>query len=154
MKRIALAIAAAVGCMSITNVGAVDPFTLGAFVIQNRAALTDTAKQMTKAGRVDSAKLTDSFADLSRQILNCYHHTARYQFADPVAGNWPRQSQYGATDSLVIRINYEGNYTRQKYVMHVAVLAKQNAIRTVVIQDNAAMRWARDCELENWKSAS
>lgn len=155
MKRFALGIAAAtllVG-VSITNVGAVDPFSLGMLIIKNRAALTETTQQAMRPGQVDSAKLTESFADLSRQILNCYHRTARYQFADPIAANWPRQNQYGATDSVVIRINYEG-VTRQRYVMHVAVLAKQNAVRTVVINDNAVMRWSRDCELENWKSAS
>jgi hypothetical protein len=97
------------------------------------------------------AKMQTTFADFSRGVLQCYHRTARYQFADVIQKPWSRQSQYGADNSAVIRIRYVGA-TGAPYEMVVGVLAKEKQVRTAVLQDNAKIPYSKKCSLEEWSS--
>jgi hypothetical protein len=119
------------------------------FILQNPQSVSAGVEKMTRPGTPNVAVMQQSFADFSRGVLNCYHKTARYQVADVIQRQWPRQEQYGATQSAVVRIQYTG-VSRARYMMDVAVLAKEDAFRTVVLQDTATIRYSTKCELEQW----
>jgi hypothetical protein len=95
--------------------------------------------------------MTDSFADLSKGILKRYHMTARYQLADIVQTPWPRQKQYRADDSALIRIRYFGVISQNQYEMTVALLVLENKqVRTAVQSDNSPISPSSQCSLERW----
>lgn len=71
---------------------------------------------------------------------------------DVANGPWVRQSQYGAENSAVMRINYQG-VTGMPYQMIVAVMAKENQVRSAVLQDNATVPYSKRCQLEEWTGA-
>jgi len=91
----------------------------------------------------------DNFADAMRATLKCYHRTASYKEADIVTSPWPRQDQYGASNSAVVKIVYAGT-TGKKYQMTVAVMARKDAIRTHLLEDNALIKANEKCSYENW----
>jgi hypothetical protein len=105
-----------------------------------------------KAPAVNAAKFGESLVDASKEILKCYHKTANFQQVDTIKGKFDRQSQYGATNSMGIRIRYTGAMTSNPYEMTVAVMVKPGNVRTVVIQDNAKVKFDRKCQLEDWVS--
>lgn len=121
------------------------------FLLQNPNVAVAGAKEIARPGTVDVAQMQSSFADLSRGILNCYHRTARYQYADLVVMPWDRQAQYGASNSAVIRIRYSGISSAQ-YEMVVAVLGKENQIRSAVLADTAMVPYNKKCQLEEWSN--
>jgi len=52
------------------------------WLLQNpQTAAAGTAHAM-RPGTVNTAMMQQSFADLTRGVLNCYHRTGRYVFAD------------------------------------------------------------------------
>lgn len=122
------------------------------FLLQNPSIAAEGAKELGKPGTVDVAKMKSSFADLSRGILNCYHKTARYQYADVVEKPWTRQEQYGAANSALIHINYAG-LSGTKYEMTVAVLSRGTQIRSAVLADNAIIPYNKKCQLEEWSGS-
>lgn len=122
------------------------------FLLQNPDLAAESAKEIGKPGTVDVAKMKSSFADLSRGILNCYHKTARYQYADVVEKPWARQEQYGATNSALIHIRYAG-MSGAKYEMAVAILSKGTQIRSAVLADNAIIPYNKKCQLEEWSGS-
>ena len=129
-----------------------DPVSLAlTFFLQNPEILVSGTKQLTRPGTVDVTQMQQSFADLSREILHCYHRTARYRVADVIESPWSRQAQYGAEKSAVIRIQYVG-VTGAPYQMHVAVLGKSDAIRAAVLGDSARVPYSKQCVLEQWTS--
>ena len=107
------------------------------------------SKEITRPGTVDMAQMQESFADLSRGILNCYHRTARFREADLLEKPWGRQAQYGADHSALIQIQYAG-ITRASYKMQVVVMTKGGQIRTQVLHDSAIIPFNKKCQLENW----
>jgi hypothetical protein len=122
------------------------------WLLQHPQAAASGAAHMTRPGIVDTSAMQQSFADLSRGVLNCYHRTARYVVADVIQAPFDRQAQYAAEQSAVVRITYTG-ISGAQYQMFVAVMAKQNAVRAAVLADSAAMRYSRKCELEQWTVA-
>lgn len=127
-----------------------DPITLAfTFLMQNPDKVVAGAQHLTRPGTVDVTQMKTSFADLSRGILTCYHRTARYQLADVLERPWPRQGQYGADNSALIRIQYTG-LSASNYRMVVAVLGKGTQIRTTVVDDTAKVPYSKKCELEQW----
>jgi hypothetical protein len=122
------------------------------FLLQNPDVAVAGANEITRPGTVNVQQMQSSFADLSRQILNCYHRTARYQHADEVERPWSRQTQYGARSSAVIRIQYSG-MSKTQYEMTVAVLSKGTQIRTAVIADTAIIPFNKKCQLEEWSGS-
>lgn len=113
------------------------------------ATAASAAKHAAAPGIVDAAKLQSSFADLSRDVLNCYHKTARFQSSDLIQTPWDCQSQYAAENSTVIRIRYKG-ISPMNYEMIVAVMVKKDKVRTAVIKDNAIVPYSTNCQLEDW----
>ncbi len=96
-------------------------------------------------------RLPDNFADAMRDILRCYHPSAKYQMADVVNTPWDRQQQYGAHQSAVVRISYSG-VSGTRYAMNVAVMSRPGEVRAHVIADNAAIPGSKKCSLQDWVS--
>jgi hypothetical protein len=92
----------------------------------------------------------DNFADAMRETLKCYHHTAKFSQADVIQAPWPRQSQYGATQSAVVRIGFTGAYTGSKYSMTVAVMVRDGMVRTHFLEQTVKVPASSKCALENW----
>lgn len=127
-----------------------DPVSIALTLLMKNPAMASSAYQRATApGVVSSAQLQASYADLSRGILTCYHKTARFRESDPLGSPYSRQSQYAADNSMVIRIKYAGITTRP-YEMVVAVMVKDNKVRTAVLADSATIPYNKKCELEEW----
>lgn len=118
---------------------------------KNPEIVTSAAKASLKPGVVDVAKMQESLVDLSKGILTCYHKSARFRQADILGTPWNRASQYDAERSAVLRIRFEG-VSRTQYEMVVAVMAKGNAVRSHVINENTIVRYNKKCELEEWST--
>jgi hypothetical protein len=97
-------------------------------------------------------RMPETFADLAKGILHCYHHTARYQLADVAQTPWDKEGQYsGGDNSALIRIRYFGAASGEDlYEINVGVVSRQDQIRTTVVNDNSPIRWDANCQLENW----
>jgi hypothetical protein len=129
-----------------------DPVSLAlSFFMQNPAMVGSAYQRAMQPGSVDVTQMQVSVADLARGVLQCYHRSARFRSTDVVAAHWPPQNQYGADNSAVFRINYQG-ITGQPYQMVVAVMARQNSVRTAVLGDNALVPYNKRCQLEEWTS--
>lgn len=126
-----------------------DPVSLALAVLMKSPGVTSAARSATSPGVVNVERMQSSLADLSREVLHCYHKTARFQTTDVVASPWSRQSQYSADNSMVVRIAYSG-VSGAKYAMVVAVMAKDSKVRTAVLEDSAVVRYSKQCSLENW----
>jgi hypothetical protein len=96
-------------------------------------------------------RMPETFADLAKAILHCYHHTARYQLADVAQTPWDHEGQYGGGEnSALIRIRYFGANSGDPYEINVGLVSRQHQIRTTVVNDNSPIRRDADCQLENW----
>jgi hypothetical protein len=95
-------------------------------------------------------RMPETFADLAKSILHCYHHTARYQLADVAQTAWDQEGQYGGDNSALIRIRYFGPISGDLYEMNVGLVSRQDQIRTAVLNDNSPIVWNANCKLENW----
>jgi hypothetical protein len=89
------------------------------------------------------------FADFARNVLKCYHPTARYQGAAIERRPWAKQKRYGAKGSALISIDYLG-VSNTHYMLVVGVLAKPEAIKTVIDSDTAVVKAYENCELADW----
>jgi hypothetical protein len=87
---------------------------------------------------------------MARGILHCYHHTATFRAFDVIAAPYDRQSQYAAENSAVIRITFLGTFNPSPYQMDVAVMTKGNSVRAAVLGENTAIRYNKNCGLEEW----
>lgn len=133
-----------------------DPVTIALSLLMKNpnmaSSAADAAQRATAPGIVDVVKMQTSVADLARGVLTCYHKTARFRSVDVANGPWVRQSQYAADNSAVMRINYQG-VTGTPYQMIVAVMAKENQVRSAVLTDNATVPYNKRCQLEEWTGA-
>jgi hypothetical protein len=111
----------------------------------------EALKNVTAPGVVDTRKMHTSIVDLSRGVLTCYHKSARFQRVDKLGVSWNRQEQYGAENSIVLRIHFTG-FSQTPYFMDVAALVKEDQLRTVVLFENSLIRSNKKCELEEWTS--
>ncbi|HTS21150.1 MAG TPA: hypothetical protein VMN79_04995 [Casimicrobiaceae bacterium] len=89
------------------------------------------------------------FADFAKNVLKCYHPTARYQGAAIEHRPWAKQKQYGAKGSALVSIEYLG-VSNAHYTLVVGVLAKPEAIKTVIASDTAVVKAYENCELADW----
>jgi hypothetical protein len=127
-----------------------DPVSLALmFFLKHPDMATSMAKSTTKPAVVDVEKAKSSFADLSMEILKCYHKTARYELADVLVTPWSRQGQYSAEKSAVIKIQFTG-MSSSRYEMQVAVMKQDEKIRTVVLSENTLVPYNKKCQLEQW----
>ncbi len=91
----------------------------------------------------------DNLADAGGAILKCYHHTATYRAAQVVQRPWNRQTEFGAAQSALIRIEYDG-MTGAHHVMLTGLMVRPNAIRAFVVEDANAIGYNKKCELMQW----
>ena len=119
------------------------------FLMKNPNLAADAANTAMAPGAVNVSQMQGSLADLSKGVLTCYHRTARFRQTDVVAAPWDRQWQYGAENSAVLRIKFTG-LTGTPYEMFVAVMAKGNAVRSAVLQENSLVPYNKKCALEDW----
>jgi hypothetical protein len=122
---------------------------LMAYALQNPNAAATVVQKATAPGQVDVQKMTESVADFAIQTLKCYHKTARFQKVDIIGTNWNRQSQYGASGSVGLRIQYQG-ISGAAYSMEAIMLVKPEQFRTVIASDTALVPYSKQCALENW----
>jgi hypothetical protein len=135
------------------NKGNMDPVSIAlTLLMKNPSAAVSAAEKVTAPVAVDVGRMRESFADLSTGILKCYHKTAHYQVSDIVQRPWPRQAQYAADNSAVIRIRYTG-LTGTPYEMVVAVMVRSDQVRTAVLADTALVPFNKKCRLEQWSGA-
>ena len=127
-----------------------EPVTIAlSLLLKNPSLAASAVGQATAPAPVDRARMQESFADLSKSILLCYHKSARFRSTDLLGSPWNRQAQYGAVNSMVVRIHYTG-VSMTQYQMVVAVMAKPGKVRTAVLQDSAVVPYSKKCELEDW----
>jgi hypothetical protein len=94
--------------------------------------------------------MPETLADLAKNVLHCYHHTARYQLADVAQAPWDQEAQYGGNNSGLIRIRYLDASSGDVYEMNVGLVARRGQIRTAVVSDNSPTVWDSSCALEKW----
>ncbi len=107
-----------------------------------------------KAPKKPTAKIAQvqkdqRFADFAKAVLKCYHPTARYQGAAIERRPWAKQKQYGAKGSALVSIEYLG-VSNAHYTLAVGVLAKPEAIKTVLESDSAVVKAYENCEVADW----
>lgn len=105
--------------------------------------------RLTSPGVVNAENFQTGIADASAEILKCYHKTARFQTVDIIQAPFERQSQYGADQSLLLRINYMG-ISGARYFMDVALLTRGDKGKAAVINDTAAIPYSKRCALNDW----
>lgn len=131
-----------------------DPITLLVSALaKNPDLAANVAKNLTTPGAVDVARMQTSLVDLSKGILSCYHKTAKFRQTDVVKTPWERQNQYGAERSAVLKISFTG-MTGTPYEMLVAVMAKENSVRSAVIAESTIVPYNKRCALEEWVTSN
>jgi hypothetical protein len=123
-----------------------------AFAMKNPQMTASAIDNYNAPGQVEVAKLQESVADFAMQTLVCYHKTARFRGVEVLNVRWSDQSKYGADSSIVMRINL-GGISGSAYQMVVAAMAKGNAYRTFVINENTMVPYNKKCALESWTAA-
>lgn len=104
-------------------------------------------------GQVDVSRIQSSVADFAAQTLNCYHRSARFRGVEILGAPWAAQAHFGAQASVVLRIHFSG-LTGTQYQMIVAAMAKDQAYRTFVVDENSAVPYNKRCELEYWTASA
>jgi hypothetical protein len=99
--------------------------------------------------KIATVQKDQRFADFAKGVLKCYHPTARYQSAAIEKRPWAQQKKYGAKGSAVVGIDYIG-VSNASYRLVVAVLAKPEAIKTIIQSDTAKVHAYENCELNDW----
>ncbi|TFW01519.1 hypothetical protein E4K72_14165 [Oxalobacteraceae bacterium OM1] len=131
-----------------------DPVSIAlAFFLKNPSLTVSTVDKAMAPRAIDMTKMQESLADLSKEVLLCYHKTARFHAVDVLAVPWTRESQYGAEKSIVLRIHYAGIGAVNRYEMTVAVMGKQDKVRATVVSDSAVIPYNKKCALEDWTGA-
>lgn len=120
-----------------------------ALALKNPQATAEVANQYKEPGQINVQHLRSSVADFAMQTLSCYHKSARFRGVAILGSPWRQQAMYAAQSSVVIRINFTG-ISGTQYQMDVAAMAKDQAYRTFVIQENSLVPYNKRCALENW----
>ncbi|MBD3666486.1 MAG: hypothetical protein HUJ16_00885 [Kangiella sp.] len=95
-------------------------------------------------------QMPTSLADVGREIVKCYHPTARFHSVDILQRPWNRQAYYNADKSVLLRVHWRGGLVGRRYALDVALLSKGNQLRAPVQHDNALTRPSTRCMLNNW----
>jgi len=99
--------------------------------------------------KIATVQKDQRFNDFAKGVLKCYHPTARYQSASIEKRPWSQQKKYGAKGSALVGIDYIG-VSNASYRLVVGVLAKPEAIKTVIESDTAKVHAYENCELNDW----
>ena len=117
--------------------------------VASPAQLPPKSAKKTVVVSASQVQKDQRFADFARSVLKCYHPTARYQGAAIERRPWGKQKQYGAKGSALLSIEYLG-ISNAHYTLVVGVLAKPQAIKTVIDSDSAVVKAYENCELADW----
>lgn len=120
------------------------------FLAAHPASPVDQSSVSPFGPEASETRMPETFADLAKSILHCYHHTARYQLADIAQTPWDLEGQYGGDHSALIRIRYFGAISGDLYEMNVGLVSRKDQIRTAVLNDNSPIVWNANCQLEKW----
>lgn len=120
--------------------------------LKNPDLAAKAADSYARPGVVSAAQLESSAADFAREVINCYHRTARFSGLNVVGGPWAGQAQYGAENSAVMQIFFTG-VSGATYEMIVAAMSKGRQYRTAVLRDTAMIPFNKNCALERWVDA-
>ncbi|MBR8141563.1 hypothetical protein KDW46_04205 [Burkholderia vietnamiensis] len=127
------------------------------FVMQHPQLASNAAAQISAPGAVDQRLLQGPVADVAREILTCYHKTARMQSIEDTGVTFRDAPQYGADGSDVLVIRYTG-VTGMPYAMMVALMTRGDGdaaeVRAKVLRDTALIPYANACPLQDWTSVS
>lgn len=130
-----------------------DPVSLiFSLALKNPDLAAKAADSYARPGTVSAAQLESSAADFAREVINCYHHTARFAGLNVVGSPWVGQAQYGAESSAVMQIYFTG-VSGTTYEMIVAAMSKGHQYRTAVLRDTALIPYNKNCALERWVDA-
>jgi hypothetical protein len=113
---------------------------------------TKAAAKKNPIPKIATVQKDPRFADFAKGVLKCYHPTARYQSATLLQRGWARQAEYGAKSSALVSNEYTG-ISNANYTLVVGVLAKPDAVKTVIRSDTAKIRAYEACELGDWVAA-
>lgn len=122
-----------------------------AFALQNPQVASQAVNNYSAPGQVNAARLQESVADFAMETLNCYHRTSRFRGVEVLGTPWVNHANFGAENSVVIRIHLAGA-SGSAYQMVVAAMAKGNSFRTFVLQENTMIPYNKRCGLEQWTS--
>lgn len=117
------------------------------FLMQHPNIAEHAAQSVASQRKVDTAVMQFSFADTAKEILSYYHRTVRFVVADAIQKRWDRQDQYGASQSASMRISYKG-LSSAPFQMTVAILNRDQAVLTAVLEDTATVPYNKKCQLE------
>ena len=120
------------------------------FLAAHPASPADYSSVSPFGPEASETRMPETFADLAKSVLHCYHDTALYQLADITQTPWDRQGQYGGDNSALIRIRYVGASSGDLYEMNVGLVSRQDQFRTAVLNDNSPIAWNANCQLEKW----
>lgn len=130
-----------------------DPISLiFTLAMQNPGTTLDAVDRLNRPGQVSPAQLESSVADFAREVVNCYHRSARFAGVEVLGSPWPAQHLYGAEKSGVLRVHFVG-ISGTRYFMDVAAMTKDRRYRTAVIGENAVIPYNKNCALERWVQA-
>jgi hypothetical protein len=120
------------------------------FLVAHPASPSSYSSVSPFGPEASETRMPETFSDLAKNILHCYHNTALYQLADITQIPWEGQRQYGGHDSALIRIRYVGASSGELYEINVGLLSREDQFRTVVLNDNSPIAWNANCSLEKW----
>jgi hypothetical protein len=95
-------------------------------------------------------RMPETFAELATTVLHCYHGAARFDSAVVAQTPWEGDGRYGSDASALIRIRYYDSSAADPHEIQVALMSRQDQIRTAVVADSAPARWNAACGLERW----
>lgn len=98
----------------------------------------------------DETRMPETFDDVAKHVLHCYHHDARYQAADVAQTPWDGARERGTDHSALIRIRYLGATSDDAYEIDVGLVSREDRIRAVVVSDTFPEHWDAHCGLEDW----
>ena len=127
-----------------------DPITINLLLTLMRDPnIQYMAHKLNEPGSVNTVQMQESFADAAKEVMQCDHPSGRFRGVDPLYSPWDRQNQYGAEQSEVIKIYFNG-VSGLQYQMIVAVMRKENSVRTFVIDEDTLSPYNKGCGLEHW----
>lgn len=102
-----------------------------------------------------NSSFADNTQDLGRMALLCYHPTGEFRRAEMIEEYWDEAERYDAAFGFVIRVYWNGAFSKNPYETDVGVLVRKRyertQLRTVLLSDNALIPGGLTCPTErNW----
>ena len=91
-----------------------------------------------------------SIAEVGEVVLRCYHPSGRFTDVNLIQRPWVRASDYKASDSAVISIDWRGAVLQSHFRLVVALVARDNQLKGVILADNDPIPPSPKCPLNGW----